>query len=246
MSAQSQAPQRWFEVAADPMDPRVVSGRRAAVDAARRDPLPGRIDRLRALARGRRVLDVGAVDHTTDNDRRQWWLHGHLAEVAAEIVGVDIVATEIERLCALGYDVRHMDLTSGDRPEGVFDLIVAGELVEHLDRPTALFEAAAELLTPDGRLVLTTPNPYACWRVFQNLRGRPVENVDHALLLSPWGLIELAERAGLVLDRFSGIAAQPVGWKARLVDAAVRYRVLPFVRESICESIMYEVVRPPT
>lgn len=243
MSAQPHAPRRWFEVAADPMDPALISQRRAAIDAARRVPVPGRIDHLCDLARGRRVLDVGVVDHTSGSDRRQWWLHGKLAEVAGELIGVDIVASEIEKLRAEGYDVACMDLTTGERPEGRFDLIVAGELIEHLDRPTALLEAAAELLTSDGRLVLTTPNPYACWRVFQNLRGRPVENVDHALLLSPWGIVELAERAGLVLDRFCGIGVPVEGWKARIADLAVRRRVLPFVRESTCESIMYEVVR---
>jgi 2-polyprenyl-3-methyl-5-hydroxy-6-metoxy-1,4-benzoquinol methylase len=36
-------------------------------------------------------------------------------------------------------------------------VIWCGELIEHLDKPGALMGAAADLVAPDGRLVLTTP-----------------------------------------------------------------------------------------
>jgi 2-polyprenyl-3-methyl-5-hydroxy-6-metoxy-1,4-benzoquinol methylase len=224
------------------MEPRVIRWRQATIEAARRPAVADRIDYLCSLAKGRRVLDIGVVDHTSDSDRAGRWLHGSLVDAAADILGLDILADEVELLRKRGYNVRCMDVTGAERPEGTFDLIVAGEVIEHLGSPHGLLQAGAELLAPGGRLVLSTPNPYAAWRVAQNLRGRPYENVDHALLLTAWGVAELAERAGLHLDSFRGVAVTPVGWKARLMDGLVRKRVIPLVRETTCESILYELV----
>lgn len=236
--------QHWSELTADPMDEMVIERRQAHLAHARRLPVPDRATYLRTLASGRRVLDLGVVDHTSASDRNERWLHGQLAEVAGTLLGIDIVADEVALLQQKGFDVACMDVTAGELPDGTWDLIVAGELVEHLGSPGGLFDAAAALLDERGTFVLTSPNPYAPWRVVQNLRGRPHENADHCLLLSPWGIAELAERAGLRLRSFRGIAARPVGWKARCLDAAVRRRWLPVVRETTCESLLYEVVRP--
>jgi SAM-dependent methyltransferase len=241
--SQSAGNPRWTDIAADPMDPRVIAQRRSVVDAARRAPVPDRAAYLCALAQGKRVLDVGVVDHTSASERSERWLHGRLAAVAGEILGVDIVAEEVEVLRERGYNVVCLDITGGELPDGPFDLIVAGELIEHLGSPASLFDAAAQLLTEHGRLVLSTPNPYAAWRVYQNMSGRTSDNVDHALLLNAWGIAELAERAGLRLDSFRGISAPPVGWKAKLFNRALGLRVLPFVPESVCESVLYDIVR---
>jgi SAM-dependent methyltransferase len=233
---------RWLGVAADPMDPHVVAWRQDVVREARQKPVLDRVQYLRSVCRGKRVLDVGVVDHTSSSERSDRWLHGYLVESAAEILGVDVLPDEVQALQGKGYNVQCMDLTAGALPEGKFDVLVVGEVVEHLGRPGGLFEAASQLLEPSGRMVLSTPNPYAVWRVFQNWRGRPYENADHALLLSPWGIAELSERAGLRLESFRGIAVPPVGWKARAVHGAVQRRVLPFVPEATCESIIYDVV----
>jgi SAM-dependent methyltransferase len=225
------------------MSPSVLRHRRQLVDAARRRPLAGRTDRLRELAAGRRVLDVGVVDHDLDSGRAsESWLHGQLAAVAGEILGVDVVPDQVARLQAAGYRVECRDITRGDLPEGTFDLVVAGEVLEHLPAPGGLFDAACALLAPGGRFVLSTPNPYAVWRVWQHLRGRVHENVDHVLFSTPDGVAELAARSGLRLDRFAGIHAPLPGLKAAVVQRLVlssRGRLVP---EAACESVLYEFV----
>jgi 2-polyprenyl-3-methyl-5-hydroxy-6-metoxy-1,4-benzoquinol methylase len=244
MTAVDDDRQHWSDSANDPMDPQLMAERQARLRAARAEPVADRVDYLRRLARGRKVLDLGVVDHNSDSDRREHWLHGQLAEVSSEILGLDVVADEVELLASRGFTVASMDVTRGEMPPGEWELIVAGELVEHLGNPGGLFEAADRMLSAHGTFVLTTPNPYALWRVFQNINDRTHENLDHALLLSPWGIIELAERNGLVLSRYRGIGPHPVGWKARVADLAVRSRVLGLTPESTCESVMYEIRRP--
>jgi SAM-dependent methyltransferase len=223
------------------MEPAVLAWRQQNVTVARRDPVPDRLAYLRGLAVGKRVLDVGVVDHSLESGRE--WLHGALCEVASYCLGVDIIAADVERLQARGFNVLRMDITTGELPDDTFDLVVAGEVVEHLGSPGGLFEAASKVLAPDGRLVLTTPNPYALWRVYQHLRGRVHENVDHVTLFSPWSIGELAERAGLELESFRGVRSNMQGAKARTAQFLVGRRLLPFVSESACESIIYEFTR---
>lgn len=234
---------RWHEISSDPMSPAVLERRRTAVRTARRPPTTDRIGYLRRLAAGRRVLDIGVVDHDLGSDRARHWLHGELAKVASGILGIDVLPEQVDELRRRGYAVENRDITTGDLPSGTFDLIVAGEVIEHLDRPGHLFTAAGQLLEPDGRLVFTTPNPYALWRINQNLRDRNRDNVDHVTLISPWGVTEFAERAGLRLESFRGIVTPPTGTKARLARMVFGGRWAGLVPEAFCESIIYEVVR---
>jgi len=45
-------------------------------------------------------------------------------------------------------------------PERRFDMIIASEVIEHVERPDELLAMIYQRLTPDGRLVLTVPNGY--------------------------------------------------------------------------------------
>ncbi len=163
----------WSALGDDPMEASLIEARRTRLRSLRNPPVPDRAA-LPALPRSGSSGCSTSVWSTTrsDSDRTDAWLHGQLAEVAAEILGVDVVPAEIEALRSRGFDVACMDVTTGERPDGRWDLIVAGELLEHLGHPGGLFDAAADLLADDGVFVLTTPNPYATWRVVQNLRGR--------------------------------------------------------------------------
>jgi 2-polyprenyl-3-methyl-5-hydroxy-6-metoxy-1,4-benzoquinol methylase len=224
------------------MDPVAIERRRAVVDAARRPPINDRTALLRDAVRGKRLLDIGVVDHSLGGERSGRWLHGQLAAEAASSLGVDILEEQVAEIRALGYQVECIDVTSGGRPAGTFDVIVAGEVIEHVGNIGGLFDAASDLLAPGGTFLLTTPNPFAAWRVYQHLRGRPHENVDHVSYFSAWGIAELADRAGLQLRSFRGIVAnEQTGRKAKLMAWLMRRRLVRFVPEAMAESILYEM-----
>lgn len=237
----SGTPRRWTDLAADPMDPAAIHHRRRLLRAARRTPVPDRVDYLRSLAAGRTVLDIGVVDHSLANDRQERWLHGELAVAAKTCLGVDILADEIALLRKRGYNVRTIDITR-ERLGERFDLVVCGEVVEHVGNPGEFFNATRELLRPAGRFVVTTPNPYALRRIVQYLRNRPDENVDHVTLISPWGIMEFAERAGLVLDAYRGVQYGPADGKAGHLRRPWLRRMLWIPPEAACETMIYEMV----
>lgn len=83
---------------------------------------------------------------------------------------------------------------------GPFDVMVAGQLVEHAPNLSMLFRAAHLLLAPGGQLFSTTPYPWAPHRVRAGKRGECFKNPDHIVFAMPSGAAELAERARLCLS----------------------------------------------
>lgn len=192
----------WSDVASDPNDPRAVAHRARTLRRAWRPGIDDRVAFLTERCRDRAVLDIGCVAHDAARLGGDDWLHGHLARAAATCVGVDILAEGVAAVQAAGFDAVVHDLTTGLGPlaeRGPFDVIVAGELLEHVPDLDMVFRVAAEGLAPDGELVLTTPNPYSPQRVRAGQLGIVWENVDHVSYLFPSGVAELAERRGLVL-----------------------------------------------
>jgi 2-polyprenyl-3-methyl-5-hydroxy-6-metoxy-1,4-benzoquinol methylase len=93
------------------------------------------------LARGKRVLDIGCVNHTLSTHQMRYWLHGILREQAAYLVGLDCEKEQVEQLRKEGYNVVCADATDFNLGQQ-FDLVFAGEIIEHLTCPGKLLACA--------------------------------------------------------------------------------------------------------
>lgn len=195
---------RWTDISADPNTSEVRVWRQQRLDAARQAPIADRNRYLCELVAGKDVLDVGVVDHEVGSHGSHEWLHDLIAKAARQCLGVDILESAVQELKQRGYNVICHDITA--KPlDRQFDLIICGEVIEHLGRPADLFDATRPMLRPGGRLVLSTPNPFFHSRFRDNVRNRFHENVDHVFYLFPSGIAELAERAGMELVSYRGI-----------------------------------------
>jgi 2-polyprenyl-3-methyl-5-hydroxy-6-metoxy-1,4-benzoquinol methylase len=171
-----------------------------------------RIQQLLPIVAGRDVLDVGCTSAIGRPD----WIHAALAAAAGSIVGVDIDAAAVTRAQELGFDVRLADAEVLSLPES-FDVVHAGELIEHLDNPRAFLAACRARLRPDGRLVLTTPNPFAVSNFVYRLGGTPKVNGDHTCWYCEDTLRQLLERNGYAVDSITYLHHETPGrWRARL------------------------------
>jgi len=177
------------------------------------------VDRLQFLssaARGRRVFDLGFVDKglMTAKRGRRTWLHERLAQSARELVGIDVDEDGVETARALGFDARVADCQSLESLASLnlapADLVVAGEVIEHLDWAGGFLEAVKVLIKGDGALLLTTPNSFALANFLAALLGREVINVDHVAWHS-WRTLEtLLSRHGWRIKNFVYYARQPL------------------------------------
>ncbi len=148
---------------------------------------------LHAIRPDDRVLDVGCAAHTADAVHRHDWLHRHLVRHAREVVGVDILPEEVERLVAMGFNVRTADaerMRLGER----FDVVVAGEIIEHLANPGLFLETVREHLLPSGRLILTTPNAWAYHRTIRAWFREVPCHEDHTCWYDRVTLMQLLQR----------------------------------------------------
>ncbi len=108
---------------------------------------------------GLRIVDLGCGWGT---------LSFALARDAREVVGVDFAQAAL-RICGerlkrepeVGLRFLRSDARSTGLPGGVWDLVVAADLVEHLDPDDtlAVYREARRLLRPGGRFAIWTPNP---------------------------------------------------------------------------------------
>lgn len=177
-------------------------------------PLPhctGVVDRRRFLPErvaGLRVLHLGCVDEHLLERRigTEQLLHAVLTESSAEIIGVDISEEGLKQIAAvvpgtyLHGDVEQ--LSSLDLPE--FDVVVAGEIIEHLGRPGQFLEELRTVLERAGAsAIITTPNAYS-WMGFARfaLRRREPTHPDHVAIYSPVTLERALEQAGLEVVNF--------------------------------------------
>lgn len=199
---QGATPGHWQDHSSEPSSPEALAFRAATLAAAQRPQVDNRSDFIVERSRRKRVLDIGCVAHNAARFDDPRWLHRRIADCATSCTGVDILTHGVQAMNERGFDVVEHDFGTGIGPfadSAPFDVIVAGELIEHLGSLDMLFITARALLAADGEMIITTPNPYAASRVWAGRRNVVHENVDHVCYLFPSGIAELAERAGLQL-----------------------------------------------
>lgn len=118
-----------------------------------------RVDQILRYVVGPKVLDVGCTDHVVDRDSNEW-LYGKLVEKHPDLTAIDISEENLNTLRLMGYKNLYQQSAEDFTFDEKFDTIVAGELIEHLSNPGLFLSRAFQHLKPEGRLIITTPNPF--------------------------------------------------------------------------------------
>jgi len=138
------------------------------------DSIRERYDAVAPLLRAQSVLDVGCASRYGRDD----WLHGLLARDTADLVGLDLNEKIVGELQTAGYDVRLADAQDFDLGRQ-FDVVFAGEIIEHLDNVHGFLSSVRRHLAPGGRFVLTTPNAFYIGNFIYRLGGHARVHPQH-------------------------------------------------------------------
>jgi SAM-dependent methyltransferase len=192
----------WTAISDNPISEEVRSAIYAEL-CQRRRRTTGSTEFLRDFVKGMRVLDIGVVEHDLGHMESPNWKHAKICTWASHVLGVDILPEAVALLQKRGFNVLEVDATSERDLGERFDRVVIGDVIEHVNHPVDLLRFAARHLAPEGRILVSTPNPYWILFLWEALRtGTYVSNADHVSWVSPSAAIEIGRRAGLTLDEY--------------------------------------------
>ena len=208
--------------------------------------LDSRNQALLRLCRGKTVLHLGFVDEGLLDDRlrHEDWLHAMLTSVAARVVGIDISERGVRRAHQVGYadcyvgDVER--LSSIPFPRVEYDIILAADIIEHLDNPGLFLAELQKVANENTLVVITTPNALNIKTFFYPLARIECVHPDHNLYCSPTTLSTLLEKHGFQVvemnlysnvykpnkDKLAGVTDRIAKYAFRMIDFVLRYSLV--------------------
>ena len=143
--------------------------------------------------RGRRVLELGATGA----------LHDALREASGELVGIDREPSD----GVLGFDLDDVTVDRLPVDDAFPDLVVAGEVLEHLSNPGWLLtRLRRQFACP---LIVSVPNALSTVALTHIRRGVENVNRDHVAYYSWKTLTTLLARAGYVVREWGWYHGEP-------------------------------------
>lgn len=130
-----------------------------------------RVEYILKRCKDRKVLHLGCTNwpYTQASLEDGTLLHKALAEHTSRLYGIDADEHGLEVLRGEGFrDLYLGDLESLDDCDlhETFDVVVAGEIIEHLNNPGLFLSGVKRFLTTDSTLLITTINAYCAMRYF--------------------------------------------------------------------------------
>jgi SAM-dependent methyltransferase len=184
----------------------------AVMEGKAKIPLVQRVDYLKEACRGKKVLHLGCTNwpYTELAMKHDVLLHLQLQDIASELWGLDADQEGIDVLATRG--VKNLYKADLERLEELdvhetFDVILAGEMIEHLSNPGLFLRGIKRFMNENTNLLITTINAYCGMRMaVYGLRGKggaaePV-HPDHVAYYSYSTLRHLIGRENLVVKKF--------------------------------------------
>lgn len=193
---------------------------------------------------------IQAIDRRFYPDHQKNWDDQLFRERILQVIGPDTQLLDLgagagivqamnfrglaQRVCGVDLDPRVADNPFLDEgrvsdageipyPDASFDLVIADNVMEHLDHPEQVFQEIARVLRPGGKLLFKTPNrnhympliarltPHRFHQWVNRLRGRHETDTfpTRYLCNSPAQVRRIAARSGLHIDNLELIEGRP-------------------------------------
>lgn len=171
-----------------------------------------RVEFIKKKCAGKKTLHLGCTNYpyTKNSIDGGLLLHFDLEKIAGQLYGFDFDQAGLDVLRAHGAknlyraDLENLDDVALDE---TFDVIIAGEIVEHLTSPGLFLRGIRRFMNERTELVITTINAYSALRMMiYGLRGKGGANEpvhpDHVAYYSYKTLSLTVERENLRVREF--------------------------------------------
>ena len=198
------------------------------------------------LCKDKLVLHLGCVDYpyTREQIRDDRFLHTKIMSVARDVIGVDKDEKGIKALSEMGINnIMYADVENiADLKLPIFEVIVAGELLEHLKNPGLFLDAIKKYMREDSLLIVSVPNAF-CLRNFMKIPlGMERVHPGHFYYFSHATLSSLLQGCGFtIIDRSS------YRFKGdRMSLASIAEKIASLISPNYCEGIIHVAKRSQT
>ncbi len=156
-----------------------------------------RFNFLLPLIKDKKVLDIGCVV----GYRKPNWIHNSIVTNAKSAIGIDIDQKAIQEINEM---YPKLNVIQGNacafELNDEYEVIHAGELIEHIDNFNGFLTSVKKHLKKDGLFVFSTPNVETINHVLYNLTGGLKVNDEHVCWFCDKTLTTLLVRNGFKVE----------------------------------------------
>ena len=177
--------------------------------------------------KGKSVLHLGCIGNTIGSTSEKVKgmvessvLHAQLHEICEDLVGIDYDRIAVDELINRGFseilygEAQHLEEVELLK---TFDIILCGDLIEHLSEPGKMLEGIKRFMHRDSELLITTPNSFGFLHFLRYSIRLFREGSDHVLSFSIFTLQNLICRYGFYLcEAYTCYDRPPVTYKERI------------------------------
>lgn len=155
--------------------------------------------RIAQRVKNKKVLNIGCVGYIEGrHNPRTPWLHHTIHKNAKETWGIDNDTKGIQKMKQAGYKNIHEANANNFNLNQKFDIIIAGEIIEHLTNFDTFFQSIKKHMTKKTTLIITTPNPYKITNIARILAfGKTYGHPEHTIYHDEHTLKEMLHQEGL-------------------------------------------------
>ena len=200
-------------------------------------------DWIKPFIRDKKVLDLGCVQHNMGETKKLLWLHRIIREHARSVLGVDYLQTEVIELKGQGYNVICANVETMELQDE-FEVIVAGDIIEHLSNLGEFMKRIHNHLAPGGLFLLTTPNPVNLLRFIDLfIEGEVRAHQEHTCWITKKNLNQLAERYDFEIIEEAYVDDSYQYYRFKWLPFLYINYVLCLVRPQFCETLCFVLKR---
>tara|TARA_B110000908_G_C10209131_1_gene429284 strand:- start:712 stop:1386 length:675 start_codon:yes stop_codon:yes gene_type:complete len=198
-----------------------------------KDSVNLRLNQILEACKDKSVLHLGCTNspYTLNSIKEGTILHSKIELVAKELYGIDLDPEGVQIMLKAGFKniaVANLEEKNNPFKEKDYDVIVAGEIIEHLSNPGQFLDNIKPLLSkPNAKLIITTVNAFYALRIFTGLfSGNESVHPDHVSYYSKRTLTRLLDMHGYKTEEFSYYSIsdeykktlKESSWKSWLLD----------------------------
>jgi len=156
------------------------------------------------------VLDVGFWGQGINISNKNW-VHNLLLNRSKKVYGID-----------LDFDIKKLKNKDNYQKASAenfdfdvkFDIIFAGDLIEHLSNPGLFLESSSRNLKKSGKLIITTLNCFNLFNITEKIsKSEPTVNKDHTCYFNRKTLEQLLQKNGWQADKIAFLYSLDVDYK---------------------------------